>query len=132
MRLRFGLALAAASALAFSTAACSVPKNEVGSSAVTPASSAILTGDKALYAANAAYVGGLQLINTALDAKLLHGATAAKVNEYVHSAAAALAAARVARSTGDTLIETQQAMSALALIGQATSSIPAATTAPAS
>lgn len=132
-RHRMGLAVALAAA-ALSLGACkaspTVATSPTGSAppgaAVTP-SAVLLTGDKALYAAEAAYVGGLQLVNAGLDAKLIHGSTAVAVKTYVQQANSALQSAKAARTLGDTAVETSQALAALGLIGQATAILPAAT-----
>lgn len=128
---RLFLAGIAAASLCVSLAGCSA-LGSLGlgtpAAAVSTANSAELTGDKAYYAAEAAYVGGLQLINAGIAAGVIHGQTAVTVKGYVVQANDALQAAKAARAAGDTALETAKASLSLSLIGQASSSAPPAAT----
>lgn len=124
-RLGLGLALAAAALVA----ACGVPKNEVGSTTAVPASSVTastvaLDGDKALYAATAAYNGAGIAIHAAVQAGALKGPSAANVKVYYDQAYSALQAARAAHAIGNTILEQQNATQALALLGEVTKLTP--------
>lgn len=80
--------------------------------------------EKALFVVEAAYNGAGNAALAAVDAGLLKGPTAAKVNEYQKMAYQALLAARAAYKVGDAPTYTAKIAAAQSFIGNAWALIP--------